>query len=61
MYMDPIFSSDDIKKKLPNEKIKFDQIDKCYKITVEYFVKEPNLWENIETDKFLYIYIYYQV
>jgi dynein heavy chain len=52
MYLEPIFSSDDIKKKLPREKEKFDQIDKNWRATVEQFIKEPFLWEAIDTDKY---------
>ena len=52
IYLEPIFSSDDIKKKMPNEKIKFENIDRNWRQTMEQFVKEPNLWEQIETDKF---------
>lgn len=35
MYLEPIFASDDIKKKLPTEKGKFDSIDKNWKIVME--------------------------
>jgi len=33
--LEPIFTTDDIKKKLPVEKSKFDIVDKIWKITIE--------------------------
>ena len=44
MYLEPIFSSEDIKAKMQNEKLKFDTVDKNWRITMEQFSKEPNLW-----------------
>jgi dynein heavy chain len=35
MYLEPILASDDIKKKLPAEKQKFDMIDKNWRIIME--------------------------
>jgi hypothetical protein len=35
MYLEPIFSSDDIRKKLPSEKQKFDNVDKSFRVTIE--------------------------
>ena len=35
MYLQPIFASDDIKKKLPLEKQKFDSVDKNWKTTMD--------------------------
>ena len=34
MYLEPIFSSEDIQQKMPLEKQKFDQVDKHWKITL---------------------------
>ena len=51
MYLEPIFSSDDIKKKLAVEKQKFDAVDKNWRMLIEIFYKEPYLWEVIENDK----------
>lgn len=52
MYLEPIFSSEDIQQKMPVEKQKFDQVDKHWKITVEYFTKEKNIWDNIDSEKY---------
>jgi dynein heavy chain len=35
MYLEPIFSSDDIKKKMPREREKFDVIDKNWRMAME--------------------------
>ena len=51
MYLEPIFSSDDIKKKMPNEKIKFENIDRHWRATMDQFNKEPYIWDGIENDK----------
>lgn len=39
MYLEPIFSSEDIQQKMPLEKQKFDQVDKHWKITLEVFTR----------------------
>lgn len=39
MYLEPIFSSEDIQQKMPLEKQKFDQVDKHWKITLEIFTR----------------------
>jgi dynein heavy chain len=39
MYLEPIFSSDDIQEKMPLETKKFDQVDKHWKATIEQFLK----------------------
>lgn len=46
--MEPIFTSDDIKKKMPEETKKFNAIDQHWKTTVAIWEKEPNLWDNID-------------
>ena len=51
MYLEPIFSSEDIKKKMVIEKQKFDSVDKNWRTTMDQFEKEPMLWDNIESDK----------
>ena len=51
MYLEPIFSSDDIKKKMPREREKFDMIDKNWRAAMEQFSKEPLIWDGIDTDK----------
>lgn len=52
MYLEPIFSSEDIQQKMPLEKQKFDQVDKHWKITLEVFTRQKNIWENIESEKY---------
>lgn len=51
MYLEPIFSSDDIKKKLPDEKRLFDRVDIYWKETMLLFEKDPSLWENVDNEK----------
>ena len=48
MYLEPIFSSEDIQEKMQEEKAKFDIVDKHWKQTLEQFTKERNMWDNIE-------------
>ena len=49
MYLEPIFASDDIKEKMQSEKVKFDIVDKHWKVTLEIFTREKNMWDNIES------------
>lgn len=51
MYLEPIFASDDIKKKMPTEKSKFDTIDSNWRAIMTKFSLEKNLWEGIENDR----------
>ncbi|CAD8115295.1 unnamed protein product [Paramecium sonneborni] len=51
MYLEPIFTSDDIKKKMPQETLKFQKVDFHWRAVMEQFSKEPNLWEGVESDK----------
>ena len=51
MYLEPILSSEDIRKKMPTEKMKFDSVDKSYRSIVEQFAKDPQIWENIDGDR----------
>jgi dynein heavy chain len=53
MYLEPIFASDDIKKKLPQEKNRFDSIDFSWRQTLAKFNQERNMWEGIESDRLL--------
>lgn len=50
-YLEPIFISDDIKKKMPLEYKKFESVDKSYKIIMLNVSEQSNLWENIDSDK----------
>lgn len=52
MYLEPIFSSEDIKEKMKAEKLKFDTVDMIWRQDMLEFIKQPNLWEIIEGDKF---------
>ena len=51
IYLEPIFKSDDIKKKMKLETQKFEGVNKNYENTIELFSKEKNLWEISENDK----------
>ncbi|EAS04067.1 axonemal dynein heavy chain (macronuclear) [Tetrahymena thermophila SB210] len=51
MYLEPIFASEDIKKKMEKEKLKFDGVDNFWRITMDQFNKESNLWESIDNDR----------
>lgn len=49
MYLEPIFASEDIQQKMAAEKSKFDIVDKHWKVTLELFTREKNMWDNIES------------
>lgn len=51
MYLEPIFSSEDIKQKLAAEKVKFDQINWSWRSIMEIFHRETYLWDCVENDK----------
>lgn len=51
MYLEPIFASEDIKKKMEKEKQKFDGVDNFWRITMDQYLKDSNLWENIDNDR----------
>jgi len=51
MYLEPIFASDDIKKKMENETKKFARVDDFWRESMEHFHKEPVLWEAVDTEK----------
>lgn len=50
MYLEPIFSSEDIQQKMAAEKKKFDEVDNQWRTTMESFVKERNLWDGITSE-----------
>ncbi|CAD8087288.1 unnamed protein product [Paramecium sonneborni] len=52
IYLQPIFQSEDIRKKLPQEKNKFDYIDRFWKQIIDNFLKDPLVWENIENERY---------
>jgi len=52
MYLEPIFASDDIKKIMSIEKSKFDTIDLSWKSIMQKFKNDPNIWENIDSEKY---------
>lgn len=37
---------------MPREKQKFEQVDKHWKVTLEFFTKQKNMWQNIEGEKY---------
>lgn len=37
---------------MPVETKKFDQVDKHWKLTIEQFLKEKNMWDNIDSEKY---------
>lgn len=49
--MEPIFISEDIKKKMPKEREKFETIDRNWRAAMEQFYKEPLIWDGIDSDK----------
>ena len=49
--MEPIFGSDDIKKKMPLEHRKFEGIDRFIRTINEVFFKDPQLWDGVDGDK----------
>lgn len=50
-YLEPIFSSDDIKRKMPVEHKKFEAVDRTFKLNMEIFHKDPYIWDSIENEK----------
>jgi len=43
--LEPIFASDDIKKKMPLEHKKFEGVDRTFRANMENFHKDPQLWD----------------
>ena len=51
IYLESIFVSEYIIKKMGNEKKKFDRVDQYWRIQIALFWKEPNIWESIDNEK----------
>ncbi|CAD8132456.1 unnamed protein product [Paramecium pentaurelia] len=51
MYLDPIFSSEDIQTKLVEETKNFKFVDQAFRNCMKEFKKEPILWECVDSDK----------
>ena len=41
MYLEPIFASDDIIKKMPIENKKFENVDRFFRANMQLFNKDP--------------------
>lgn len=52
MYLEPIFSSEDIQQKMAAEKAKFDMVDRTWRTTMEIFAKDKNLWDAITGENY---------
>jgi len=50
-YLEPIFNSDDIKRKMPIESMKFVAVDRNFRNNMQSFHTYPQMWEAIENDK----------
>ena len=50
-YLQPIFSSDDIKRKMPIEHRKFESLDRTFRNNIEQINSNPFIWESIENEK----------
>ena len=53
MYLEPIFSSDDIGKTLAAELASFQDVDKVWKSTLDGIELEPGLYDLAERDNVL--------
>jgi len=51
LYLMPIFSSDDIKVKLPLDHRKFEALDRMYHSIMQMVKRDPTLWDCIESEK----------
>lgn len=51
MYLEPIFASDDIKKKMPLEQKMFEKVDLSWRELMALFHKESSIWDNIDNEK----------
>ncbi len=51
MYLEPIFGSEDIKKKMPLEWRKFEDFDRMIRSTIESFARDSSVWDGIDSDK----------
>mmetsp|Transcript_23916 Transcript_23916/g.20890 ORF Transcript_23916/g.20890 Transcript_23916/m.20890 type:complete len:225 (-) Transcript_23916:763-1437(-) len=50
LYLEPIFTSEDIIRKLPQEQKKFDVIDQFFRATMEVVEKEAKVFDSLEID-----------
>lgn len=50
MYLQPIFSSGDIEKQMALESQKFQGVDRTWRMEMEYFLKDPLVWDSIESE-----------
>ncbi len=50
MYLEPIFGSDDITKKMPTEAAKFEWVDTLWRNTMEGSVIDPGVMDLIERE-----------
>lgn len=53
MYLEPIFSSEDLKKKLPLEKKLFDNVDYFWRNLMESIEKDKYIFETLDWEKLL--------
>jgi len=51
IYLEPIFSSEDLKKSLPHEKKMFDEVDKVWRQVMQSVNEEMYIYENMEWEK----------
>lgn len=51
MYLEPIFASEDIKKKMEAEQKKFQRVDEYWRDAMEHFLKENHLWDAVDSEK----------
>ena len=53
MYLEPIFSSGDIKNTMPQEGAMFDQVDERWRITMKGIEEDPSIMELSEKDNIM--------
>ena len=53
MYLEPIFSSDDINKQLPLEPTRFDTVDQKWKKNMAHAIKNPGVIDYCANEKLL--------
>ena len=51
LYLQPIFISEDLKKKMSYEKNLFDQVDKLWRVIMNNVVSNPKIFENFDWEK----------
>jgi len=51
IYLEPIFSSEDLKKSLPHEKKMFDSVDRVWRQIMDSVAEEPMIYENMDWEK----------